>query len=190
MAVEISVGPPVLTINQGSTFMVTDPNGEIAADSEQGVFAADTRFVSYYAISANGQAWTLLTSAATSYYAARVYLVNQSFPTEDGDVPAGVLGLTISRAVGEGVHEDLDLVDHSLERVRFNLEVALRSDFADLFEVKWRQFVRPRPGYARRLALEPRGALGFWCEADAGGLQEVGPPTATGDLRGAGEERR
>ena len=36
MSVQISVGPPVLTISQGSTFMVTDLNGEIAAESEQG----------------------------------------------------------------------------------------------------------------------------------------------------------
>jgi hypothetical protein len=39
MPAEISVGSPVLTINQGSTFMVTDLNGEIDANSEAGVFA-------------------------------------------------------------------------------------------------------------------------------------------------------
>jgi len=34
--------------------MVTDLDGQIAADSELGVFADDTRFVSYYSISADG----------------------------------------------------------------------------------------------------------------------------------------
>ena len=29
MTIEIKVGPPVITINQGSTFMVTDQRGEI-----------------------------------------------------------------------------------------------------------------------------------------------------------------
>jgi hypothetical protein len=43
MSVEISVGPPVLAISQGRTFMVTDLGGEIAAESEQGLFAEDTR---------------------------------------------------------------------------------------------------------------------------------------------------
>ena len=66
MPVEVSVGPPVLTINQGSTFMVSDLSGEIAADSEQGVFAGDTRFVSSYRIFANGQPWVRLTSSATA----------------------------------------------------------------------------------------------------------------------------
>ena len=142
MPVEITVGPPLLSINQGATFMVTDLGGEIQADTEQGVFADDTRFVSYYAISANGVPWQRLNSAATAYFAARVYLTNAVVATEDGDVPAGTLSLIISRTVGDGIHEDLDIVNHGLLPVRFNLEVALRSDFADLFEVKLGRLVR------------------------------------------------
>jgi glycogen debranching enzyme len=142
MAVQISVGPPVLTINQGSTFVVTDQNGEIAAESEQGIFAGDTRFLSYYALFANGEPWTRLTGSPISYYAARVCLTNAPILTEDAIIPAGVLGLTLGRAVGEGIHEDLDVANHSLHPVRFNLEIALRSDFADLFEVKSHKFVR------------------------------------------------
>jgi glycogen debranching enzyme len=142
MPVEISVGSPVLTINQGSTFMVTDLNGEIDANSEAGVFANDTRFVSYYAVFANGQPWLRLTSSATTYYAARIFCMNQLFATEAGDVPDGTLALVISRAVGDGIHEDLDVTNHGLVPVQFNLEVALRSDFADLFEVKSHKFVR------------------------------------------------
>ncbi len=142
MPAKISVGPPVLTINQGSTFMVTDQGGEIATDSEQGLFAGDTRFVSYYNISANGEPWLRLTSSPISYYAAQIYLTNKTLATEDGDIPEGSLRLTITRSVGEGIHEDLDVTNYSLKPVRFNLEVALRSDFADLFEVKGHRFVR------------------------------------------------
>jgi glycogen debranching enzyme len=142
MPVEISVGPPSLVINQGSTFMVTDLNGEIEAESEQGVFAADTRFVSRYALFANGQPWTRLTSAATAYHAARIYLTNPALATEDGGVPAGRLGLVVGRTVGEGILEDLDITNYTQAPVRFNLEIALGSDFADLFEVKSHAFVR------------------------------------------------
>jgi glycogen debranching enzyme len=142
MPMAVSVGPSVLTINQGSTFMVTDLDGEIAGESEQGVFVGDTRVLSSYAISANGQAWERLTSTATAYFAARIFLTNPEIATEDADIPAGTLALIISRTVGEGIHEDLDLTNHGLAPVRFNLEVALRSDFADLFEVKAHHFVR------------------------------------------------
>jgi glycogen debranching enzyme len=142
MPVSIRVGPPVVTINQGSTFMVTAPDGQILADSDQGVFVDDTRFVSYYALFANGQPWQLLTSAALSYYAARFHLTNPLFETEDGPVAAGTLALAIGRNVADGIHEDIDVTNHGRLPVRFNLEIALRSDFADLFEVKSRRFVR------------------------------------------------
>src|SRR5262245_37513522 len=97
MPVEIAVGPPILSINNGATFMVTGLDGGIEADTEQGLFADDTRFVSYYAISANGEPWQRLTSAATAYYAARLYLTNPPIATERGNVPAGTLSLVISR---------------------------------------------------------------------------------------------
>ncbi len=71
MPIEISVGPPLLTINTSASFMVTDLSGEIAANSEQGLFANDTRFVSYYSISANGRSWIRRTSSTTTYYSAR-----------------------------------------------------------------------------------------------------------------------
>jgi glycogen debranching enzyme len=142
MPVSISVGPPALTINQGSTFMVTAPDGQILADSDHGVFANDTRFVSYYAVFANGEPWVLLTSAAVSYYAARFHLTNPAFETEDSPVAGGTLALSISRNVAYGIHEDIDLTNHSRASVRFNFEIAVRSDFADLFEVKTRRFVR------------------------------------------------
>jgi glycogen debranching enzyme len=142
MSVEVTVGPPVLTINHGSTFMVTDPVGEIAADSEQGVFCADTRFVSVYRMFANGTPWLLLTSGTPTYYLARIHLMNRAFKTEDRRVPQGTLTMTITRAVGEGIHEDLELTNYGLEDVRFNLEIVVRSDFADLFEVKAHEFIR------------------------------------------------
>lgn len=142
MPVEISVGPPVLTINQGNTFMVTDLNGEIPAESELGIFAHDTRFLSYYAIFANQLPWVRLSSAIVQYYAARIYLTNQAFSTEDGDVEAGALALIVTREVGNGICENLDLSNYSERRVKFNLEIAFRSDFADIFEVRAHRFVR------------------------------------------------
>ncbi|MPZ13926.1 MAG: amylo-alpha-1,6-glucosidase [Chloroflexi bacterium] len=137
----INVGPPVLTINQGSTFMVTDLNGEIAAESEHGVFAGDTRFVSHFALLANGEPWRRLTSSPTAYYAARIHLTNALIATEDGDIPESTLELVVSRSAGEGIHEDLDVTNYGMKPVRLNLELAIRSDFAHLFDVKAHRFV-------------------------------------------------
>ena len=142
MPTEISVGPPLLTINNSSTFMVIDLVGEIAADSEQGLFSNDTRFLSYYSISANGRSWMRRTSSAATYYSARIHLSNGQFSTIDGEAADGTLALIITRSVGDGVHEDLDIRNYGTQAARFNLEIALRSDFADVFEVKSHRFVR------------------------------------------------
>lgn len=142
MPAEISVGPAVLTINQGSTFMVTELDGSITAESDQGIYSSDTRFVSYYKISANGTPWQRLTSSAMTYYASRSYLTNAAFETEDGPVAESVLSLVLARSIAEGIHEDVDIRNYGLTAVRFNLEIAIRSDFADIFEVKSRRPVR------------------------------------------------
>jgi hypothetical protein len=40
------------------------------------------------------------------------------------------------------MHEDLDITNYGHDRVRFQLEIASRSDFADIFEVKSGRIVR------------------------------------------------
>jgi glycogen debranching enzyme len=57
-------------------------------------------------------------------------------------VPERILGLTISRWIAGGVHEDIEITNNSMKRVSFQLEIAVRSDFADLFEVKSNRIVR------------------------------------------------
>src|ERR1041385_3811819 len=104
MPVEIQVGPPILTINHGGSFMVTDLKGEVHPESEHGIFARDTRFLSYYALFADGQPWDLVTSSATRYYADAIYLSNQEFATEGGTVPAATVGLVVNRSVVDGIH--------------------------------------------------------------------------------------
>ncbi|MER3587968.1 MAG: amylo-alpha-1,6-glucosidase, partial [Mastigocladus sp. ERB_26_1] len=138
----ISVGSPILTINHGSTFMVTDLNGHIHHDGHLDIFSDDTRYLSYYACYIDGYPWICLSSTTTTYYAARVYLTNPKFTSTDGNVPEGSISLIISRTVEEGIHEELDLTNYGAEPVSFSLEIAMRSDFADIFEVERRQFVR------------------------------------------------
>ncbi len=142
MPVELKVGPPGLTISQDRTFMVTDERGEIDPQSEQGLFAGDTRFVSFYKLYINDERWELLTSSTVSYYAARLHFANPVIATEDGDIRSHDLSLAVTRTVGDGVHEDLDLTNYSSSAVRFQLQIGLLSDFADLFEVKGHRFVR------------------------------------------------
>lgn len=142
MASRIQVGPSQITINQGNMFMVTLDNGEVTPDSELGFFAQDTRFVSRYQIRIEGLPWNLATSSAVSYYGALYHLVSPQVQTSSGTIGARELALTLERAVGDGVHEDFDIVNFSARQLSFHLELAVDSDFADLFEVKTHRLLR------------------------------------------------
>ena len=142
MAAEITVGPPRLAINQGHAFLLTDEDGQILASTDKGLYDRDTRLISSWRIYANGAPWNLLNSANIAYFASRVFLLNRAIASEAGDIPAGALAMTLSRTIGHGLHEDLDLVNHGATAVQFNLEVAIRSDFADILEVKSGRIVR------------------------------------------------
>lgn len=136
MPIEIRVGSPTITISQGRTFMVTTHNGEILSNTPQGVYAMDTRFICFYRIYLNRTPLELIDFNQLSFYAARIHLTNAPIDIEGTTLNAHTLRLTINRTVSEGIHEDLDLANYSGQPVKLLLELALRSDFADLFEVK------------------------------------------------------
>lgn len=135
MPFEITVGPPQLVIHQDHTILVADNDGKIPFGTSKGLYFYDTRVISAWQIYANGERWELLNSGSVGYYAARIFLTNTRIKTEQGEIPPRTLGLTLSRTIGGGVHEDIDIVNYG-PPLRFNLEIAIRSDFADLFEVK------------------------------------------------------
>jgi len=142
MPFKVQIGPPQTTIHQGQTVLITEENGQVIPPSQKGLYFLDTRIVSAWAVYANGETWELLNGGAIAYYAARIFLTNGEFLTRDGSVPARTLSLVISRAIDGGMHEDIDVVNYGPKKVRFNLEIAVRCDFADVAEVKANKIVR------------------------------------------------
>jgi glycogen debranching enzyme len=142
MTIEIKVGPPVITISQGRTFMVTDRRGFINTATDQGVYAVDTRFISYYYLYINRIPWELINSSQLRFYAARYHLSNPQLDTEGGIIDKDSLGLTLNRTIDEGLHEEYEIVNYAGKQVKFNLELAIRSDFSDIFEVKTNHIVQ------------------------------------------------
>lgn len=142
MAFKVQVGPAQIAIHQGQTVLVTEPDGQVNWPSERGLYFLDTRVISAWAIYANGEPWDLLNGGAIASQAARIFQTNRAFLSEDGPIAARTLGMVIGRHIGGGLHEDIDVTNNSLEPVRFNLEIAIRADFADIFEVKSNRIVR------------------------------------------------
>jgi glycogen debranching enzyme len=142
MAIEVTVGPPLITINRGNTFVLSEPDGCITPYTDQGIYSRDTRYVSNYEIYADGQRWVLQNSGAIAYYASRAYLTNPRVMTEYGEIEPATLSLVFSRAVSDGIVEEIDIYNYSMKRIRFNFEISLRTDFADIFEVKSKHLIR------------------------------------------------
>lgn len=141
MPTKVSVNAGQITINDGSTFLVTDTNGSIDDNLAQGFFVQDTRLISYYEISFNRYRLLRLASSNLNYHSALYQFTNPAFRTTNGDLPQGCLIASIRRDIAEGMHEDIDITNHHSETVDFRLMLAIRSDFADIFEVKSQQML-------------------------------------------------
>ncbi len=142
MAFKVQVGPPQITIHQGQSVLVTQPDGQVTFPTDRGLFFYDTRVLSVWGIQANGEDWDLLNGGPLTHDCARIFLTNRRFMTEDGPIAEHSLSLVNSRMIAGGMHEDIDITNFGLRPVRFNLEITMRSDFADIFEVKQGTIVR------------------------------------------------
>jgi glycogen debranching enzyme len=142
MPFKVQVGPHQIAIHHGQTVLVSEPDGQINWPSEKGLYFFDTRVISSWTIYANGEPWELLNGGAITYYASRTYLTNRRVPTFGGIISPRTLGLVVSRLIGDGVHEDIEVTNNGMQRVHFQLEISLRCDFADIFEVKAGNIVR------------------------------------------------
>ena len=141
MPIKVSVNAGQIAINDGSTFLVTDSYGWIDDTVAQGFFVADTRLISYYEVSINRDRLLLLASNPINYHSALYQFTNPQFRTVNGIIPSGRLMIDIRRDIVGGMHEDIDIANHHSERVEFQLMLAIRSDFADIFEVKSQQIL-------------------------------------------------
>jgi glycogen debranching enzyme len=142
MPFKVQVGPAQITLHQGQTVLVTEPDGQVNSPSVRGLYFRDTRVISDWSIYANGEPWDLLNGGAIAHNAARIFLTNRAIATEEGPIAPRTVGLVIDRHIDGGMREDIEVTNNNLKPVRFNLEILIRSDFADIFEVKSNQIVR------------------------------------------------
>ncbi len=142
MPYKVQVGPPQIAIHQGMTVLVTEPDGQVQLGTEKGLYFLDTRVISGWNISANAEPWDLLNGGAIANDSAHIFLTNRSFLTEDGAVAPHTLSFMLGRAIDAGLHEDLDVTNYGQRPVRFILEIAIQSDFADTFDVKAHRTIR------------------------------------------------
>lgn len=126
------MGPGTVTLVEGSSFCISLPNGDIHPEHPHGLFVQDTRILSKWSLTINGQPLEPLAAETKEPYRA---LFAGRVPRTDGyaDSPLIVERL---REVGAGIREQITVRNFSLDPVECSVSLTVEADFADLFEVK------------------------------------------------------
>jgi glycogen debranching enzyme len=121
-------------ILDGNTFVVSDSSGDIQASMTDptGLFSFDTRFLSKWILTIDGQKLNPLSVDDLQYFETRFFLV----PGTGTVYIDAKLSVIRQRAVGGGFHEELTILNHDEKAVDLTVRIDAASDFADLFEVK------------------------------------------------------
>jgi glycogen debranching enzyme len=124
----------LVQILDGNTFVVSDDRGDIEASltDPTGLFSYDTRFLSKWVLTINGQRLNALSTDDLQYFETRFFLV----PGTGTVYVDSKLSVIRQRAVGEGFTENLTILNHDEKPVDLTIRIEAGSDFADLFEVK------------------------------------------------------
>ncbi|HEY2671199.1 MAG TPA: glycogen debranching N-terminal domain-containing protein [Rugosimonospora sp.] len=139
-----AIGETMVRMLDGPTFVVCDPRGDLDASPTEpaGLFSYDTRFLSKWILTINGQRLSQLSIDEVSYFEHRFFLVPGA-----GNVDVN-LSVIRQRRICDGFCEDLVILSRNESPVDLTIRVDAASDFAHLFEVKSGQAKRGK-GYAR-----------------------------------------
>ena len=147
----------LVKILDGNTFVVSSQNGDIEASPTDptGLFSFDTRFLSKWTLTVNGQRLGALSVDDLQYYEARFFLV----PGTGTVYIDAKLSVIRRRAVDNGFHEELTILNHEDKPVNVTVRIDAECDFADLFEVK--DALQKKGSYSARVERGRQLVLGY-----------------------------
>lgn len=143
----------------GTTFLVCTRSGDIEPKYEEpsGLFIHDTRILSKWILTVNGERLTPLTLNEEHYFETQYFLV----PGDQKvyvDTKLSVIREHVLDVGHIGFTENLLILNHHAEPVDVTIHVEVDADFADVFEVK---HARPKVGTHYRRVEEGRLVLGY-----------------------------
>jgi glycogen debranching enzyme len=134
----------LVTLVEETSFCLSAAGGDIEAGSAHGLFFLDTRFLSSLVLRVNGSPVESLAVANEGPFAATFFgRVGRPLgpPRSEGSVI-----VFRRRHIGRGLVERIELRNHGPEPMVVVVELAVETDFADLFSVKERRAGRHHPG--------------------------------------------
>jgi len=127
-----TAGIGAITIVEGSSFCISSSDGDMDPTRPHGVFFRDTRIVSSWQMRINDHAVEPLLATMPEPY--RATFVGRAIV--DPAHPDSPLLVDRERRIGDGLREDLTLMNYSQLPIHCTLRIHFESDFADIFEVK------------------------------------------------------
>src|SRR5438093_9969246 len=131
-------------VSKNRTVLATDLHGAIATSPDNGLFVYQTRMLSSYRYFINGQPPRPLALSNVhqntwmGYYIVAPPGVDPDSRPDFGPgrlIAAQTVEFRVSRFIGDGMHEDIDIKNFAGVPVEFVSEIELDADFADWGEV-------------------------------------------------------
>src|SRR5215469_14176404 len=159
-----------LQVSRGRTVLVTDRDGVVRGQPSEGLFVHQARLLSRWEYHINGTSPVAVALSSVQQHSWLGYYILQAPGVDAGPPDEGsggmvamseqTLEMKVSRFVGEGLHEDIELTNYALQPITLDLEVLFDADFASSTEL--RRGKRMQTGKLR----------GQWHEQVARGLWE------------------
>jgi len=129
-----------LYVSQNHTVLATGRDGFVNQLSEHGLFVYETRVLSRYFYLIEGQRPQPVALSNVQQHSWLGYYIvlppgNQGREGDEGNPAQHTVELRLSRFIGDGMHEDIDLTNFTQEKVAFTLELNIDADFADLSDL-------------------------------------------------------
>ncbi|MET8232095.1 glycogen debranching N-terminal domain-containing protein [Micromonospora sp. NPDC005298] len=127
--------PGTVACIDGNTFIVSDASGDVEASSSApvGLFAADTRFLSGWVLTVNGERLNALSVDDSQYYEITFFVV----PGGAVDYVQADVSAIRRRRIGPDLTESLTIFNYGDHDLDLDVRLDVTADFADIFEIKF-----------------------------------------------------
>jgi glycogen debranching enzyme len=119
-------------VKQGSIFLLCTDLGDIQADSDQGLYFNDMRYLSAESLRLDGQAPVVLLADASDGYRAVFELTNPRLKGARKET----LGVRREKCLGDGYTQTLTIENYAASVAELSLQLNFAADFADMFVVR------------------------------------------------------
>lgn len=121
-----------LTLHEGTTFLLSERNGDVHHGSDQGLYFQDSRFLARFEMRLDGEPPMALTARASATNQALFALTNPALES----VAHKELSILRSRLLDEGLHEEIVIENYAEQPARFALSLHFEADFVHIFDIK------------------------------------------------------